>query len=120
MAEVGDTVEGVVAKIMPYGAFVDLDGGQKGLVHISQVDRSYVQNVSDFLRENDRVTVKIVGVKDDGRLDLSIKVLQEPDPSEHRPVGKQDPEFERMLKKFMQRSNERQADIKRNIRSKLD
>ena len=119
MAEVGDVVEGVVAKIMPYGAFIDLDGGQKGLIHISQVDRSYVQNVSDFLRENDRVTVKIVGTKDDGRLDLSIKVLQEPDPSEHRPVGKQDPEFERMLKKFMQRSNERQADIKRNIRQKL-
>ncbi len=120
MADVGEIAEGVVAKIMPYGAFIDLDSGQKGLVHISQVDRSYVQNVSDFLRETDRVTVRIVGIKDDGRLDLSIKALQEPDPSEHRPVPKQDPEFERMLKKFMQRSNERQADIKRNIRSKLD
>ncbi len=119
MAEVGDVIEGAVAKIVPYGAFIDLDTGEKGLVHISQVDRSYVQDVHDFLREGDRVTVKVVGIKDDGRLDLSIKVLQEPDPSEHRPVGKQDPEFEKMLKRFMQRSNERQADIKRNIRQKL-
>ena len=63
-----------------------------------------------------RVTV---GIKDDGRLDLSIKALQEPDPTEHRPVGKQDPEFEKMLKRFMQRSNERQADIKRNIHNTL-
>lgn len=119
MAEVGDVVEGVVAKIVPYGAFVDLDTGEKGLVHISQVDRSYVQNVTDYIREAEKVTVKVVGIKDDGRLDLSIKALQEPDPTEHRPVRKQDPEFERMLKRFMQRSNERQADIKRNIRSKL-
>jgi S1 RNA binding domain protein len=119
VAEVGETVEGVVAKIMPYGAFVDLDTGEKGLVHISQVDRSYVQNVTDFLRESEKVTVKVVGIKEDGRLDLSIKALQEPDPTEHRPTPKQDPEFERMLKKFMQRSNERQADIKRNVRNKL-
>lgn len=119
MAEVGDIVEGVVAKIVPFGAFVDLDDGGSGLVHISQVDQSYVQNVGDFLREGDRVTVKVVGMKDDGKLDLSIKVLQEPDPTEHRPVRRQDPEFEKMLKRFMQRSNERQADIKRNVRNKL-
>lgn len=119
MAEIGDVMEGAVAKIVPYGAFIDLDDGSSGLVHISQVDRSYVQNVSDFLREGDRVTVKVVGQKDDGKLDLSIKVLQEPDPSEHRPVRRQDPEFEKMLKRFMQKSNERQADIKRNYRQKL-
>lgn len=119
MAEVGEVVEGVVAKIAPYGAFVDLDNGEKGLVHISQIDRSYVKDVKEHLRETDRVTVKVVGLKDDGRLDLSIKALQEPDPREHRPPRRgQDPEFERMLKRFMQRSNERQADIKRNLRHK--
>jgi len=65
LADVGEIIEGVVAKIMPYGAFVDLDGGDKGLVHISQVDRSYVQNVSDFIREGEKVTVKVFGIKDD-------------------------------------------------------
>lgn len=119
MAEVGEVVEGVVAKIAPYGAFIDLDSGDKGLIHISQIDRSYVRDVHDHLREQDRVTVKIVGQKPDGKLDLSIKALQEPDPRDHRPLRKgADPEFERMLKRFMQRSNERQADIKRNLRHK--
>jgi S1 RNA binding domain protein len=119
VAEVGEIVEGTVSKIMPYGAFVDLEDGTKGLIHISQVDRSYVQSVEEFIRESEKVTVKVVGVKEDGRLDLSIKALQEPDPTEHRPTPRQDPEFERMLKRFMQRSNERQADIKRNTRNKL-
>ncbi len=119
MAEVGEVVEGVVAKIAPYGAFVDLDNGEKGLIHISQIDRSYVKDVHEHLRETEKVTVKIVGMKPDGKLDLSIKALQEPDPREHRPPRRgQDPDFERMLKKFMQRSNERQADIKRNLRGK--
>jgi S1 RNA binding domain protein len=119
MADVGEVVEGVVAKIVPYGAFIDLDNGEKGLIHISQIDRSYVRDVTEHLRENDKVTVKIVGMKEDGKLDLSIKALQEPDPREHRPPRRGDPEFEKMLKRFMQRSNERQADIKRNLRGKL-
>ncbi len=119
MAEVGATVEGVVEKIAPYGAFVALEGGEKGLIHISQVDRSYVKDVKEFLREGDRVTVKILGMKPDGKLDLSIKALQEPDPRERRPLKKgQDPEFERMLKSYLRRSNERLADIKRRDRSK--
>ena len=118
MAEVGDVVQGTVAKIAPYGAFIDLENGEKGLIHISQIDRSYVRDVNEHLRETDKVTVKVVGMKPDGKLDLSIKALQEPDPREHRPPRKGDPEFERMLKRFMQRSNERQADIKRNLRQK--
>ncbi|HVL81385.1 MAG TPA: S1 RNA-binding domain-containing protein [Actinomycetota bacterium] len=120
MAEVGDTVEGVVERLAPYGAFVALDTGEKGLIHISQVDRSYVKDVKEFLRENDRVTVKVLGMKPDGKLDLSIKALQEPDPRERRPLRRgQDPEFEKMLKSYLRRSNERLADIKRRDRGRL-
>lgn len=118
MAEVGDTVEGTVEKIAPYGAFIALEGGEKGLVHISQVDRSYVKNIDEFLREGDKVTVKILGTKPDGKLDLSIKALQEPDPRDRKPLRKQDPEFERMLKSYLRRSNERLADIKRRDRTR--
>lgn len=119
MAEVGETVEGVIAKIAPYGAFVDLDSGEKGLIHISQVDRSYVKDVREHLREADRVTVKIMGMKPDGKLDLSIKALQEPDPRERKPLRKgADPEFEKMLKRYLKRSNENLADLKRNRRKK--
>lgn len=119
MPDVGEVVEGQVEKIAPYGAFVLLDSGERGLIHISQIDRSYVKDVREHLRETDRVQVKVLGVKPDGRLDLSIKALQEPDPRDHRPIRKgQDPEFEKMLKKYLKRSNERLADIKRNLRGK--
>ncbi|HVE92797.1 MAG TPA: S1 RNA-binding domain-containing protein [Actinomycetota bacterium] len=119
MAEVGETVEGAVAKIAPYGAFIDLDNGEKGLIHISQIDRAYVKDVKEFLREGDRVSVKVMGTKPDGKLDLSIKALQEPDPRDRRPLRKgSDPEFEKMLKSYLRRSNERLADIKRNLRGK--
>lgn len=119
MPNEGEVVEGTVAKIMDYGAFIDLDDGASGLVHISQISHSFVRDVNEHLHEGDRITVQVVGSKPDGRLDLSMKAL-EPDPREKRPRRGRDPEFEKMLRKFMQRSNERQAEVKRNLRQKLN
>lgn len=119
MSDVGDTLEGTVEKLAPFGAFIGFESGEKGLIHISQVDRSYVKDVNEFLREGDKVTVKVLGTKPDGKLDLSIKALQEPDPRDHKmPKKGQDPEFERMLKSFLRKSNERLADIKRRDRNR--
>ena len=73
MVEIGAIVEGVVVKVMEYGAIVKLDSGESGMVHISQVDKNYVKNIGDHVRENDRVTVKVVGQKEDGKIDLSMK-----------------------------------------------
>ena len=87
-----------------------------GLVHVSQIDRNYVRNVSDHLRENDRVQAKVVAIKDDGKIDLSIKAMQEP---ENRPLRRsKDPEFEQKLRKFMRQSEERQVDFRRSIEHK--
>src|SRR6185436_6609973 len=47
-----------------------------GLVHISEVDRNYVKDVHDHLREGDVVQAKVVAIKEDGKIDLSIKALQ--------------------------------------------
>ena len=111
--EVGAVIDGTVARITPYGAFLQLDEGQVGLVHISEIDRNYVKDVRDHLRENDRVTVKVVSIKDDGKIDLSIKALQDPPP---RPLRKgRDPDFEQKLKRFMRQSEERQVDFRRSI-----
>jgi S1 RNA binding domain protein len=105
-------VEGTVQRITPYGAFLQLDEGKVGLVHISEIDRNYVKDVRDHLRENDRVTVKIVSIKDDGKIDLSIKALQDPPP---RPLRRgKDPEFEQKLKRFLRQSEERQVDYRRS------
>ncbi len=83
--EVGSVVEGTVETIKPYGAFVRLDNGLDGLLHISQISQKRIKSPHAVLSEGQKVTVKIIGNKD-GRLSLSMKVLQdvmEEDETEH-------------------------------------
>ena len=70
MAEVGAVVEATVEKVMDYGAFVRLDSGETGMVHISEIDKNYVKDIRDHVRENYKVTVKVIGQKEDGKIDL--------------------------------------------------
>ena len=111
--EVGAVVDGTVSRITPYGAFLTLEGGKVGLVHISEVDRNYVKDVHEHLREGDVVKVKVIAIKEDGKIDLSIKALQDPLPPRQRRGS--DPGFETMLKKFLRSSEERQTDYKRSL-----
>jgi S1 RNA binding domain protein len=113
---VGAVVDGTVTRITPYGAFLTLEGGKVGLVHISEIDRNYVKDVHEHLRETDVVQAKVIAIKEDGKIDLSIKALQDPAPP--RPRRGSDPNFETMLKKFMRSSEERQVDYKRSIEHK--
>lgn len=116
--EVGQVVEGTVTRLAPYGAFITLDTGDTGLVHISEVDRNFVREITDFLREQDRVTVKVVGIKDGGKIDLSIKQAS-PDWTPEPPRRKdRDPEFEQKLKRFMKQSEENLVDWRRQRESK--
>ena len=114
--EVGAVVDGTVERITPYGAFLKLEDGRLGLVHISEVDRNYVKDVHDHLRETDVVQAKVLAIKEDGKIDLSIKALQDPPPTTRRRGS--DPELEHMLKKFMKQSEERQVDFKRAVEHK--
>jgi S1 RNA binding domain protein len=112
--EVGAVVDGTVQRITPYGAFLQLEGGRIGLVHISEIDRNYVKDVREHLRENDVVQAKVLAIKEDGKIDLSIKALQDPQPRVERRRGS-DPEFEQKLKRFMRQSEERQVDFRRSV-----
>ena len=114
--EIGAVIEGTVQRITPYGAFLQLEDGRLGLVHISEVDRNYVKDVHDHLREGDVVQAKVVAIKEDGKIDLSINALQDPAPPRARRGS--DPEFEQMLKKFMRQSEERLVDYKRAVEHK--
>lgn len=71
--EVGSIVEGKVTGITKFGAFVELEGGSVGMVHISEVSQSYVNDISEYLKEGETVKVKILNVGDDGKISLSIK-----------------------------------------------
>jgi len=70
--EVGEIVEGVVSKILDFGAIVDLGGGQDGMIHISELKNGYVKNVGDVLRVGDKVKVKIIKIEGD-KIGLSLK-----------------------------------------------
>ena len=75
--EVGIIYEGKVAKIMDFGAFVNILPGKDGLVHISQISDERVENVSDKLSEGDVVKVKVLEVDRQGRIRLSMKAVSE-------------------------------------------
>lgn len=72
--EVGEVYDGVVTKIMDFGAFVEILPGKEGLLHISQIDNKRVNKVTDYFKEGDKVTVKLIKVEN-GKYSLSRKEL---------------------------------------------
>ncbi len=137
--EVGAVLEGKVTSITKFGAFVALEGGRSGLVHISEIANTYVNDVHDFLQEGQTVKVKLLAIKD-GKLDLSIKkALPAPErpqrtfqprqtaprPAAARPAAQAastapsgDTAFEDKLKQFLSSSERKMADLNRNISGK--
>jgi polyribonucleotide nucleotidyltransferase len=81
-AEVGAVYTGTVARIVDFGAFVNILPGKDGLVHISQIAHQRVENVTDYLSEGQEIQVKVLDVDQRGRIKLSIKELLEEDSSE--------------------------------------
>jgi S1 RNA binding domain protein len=71
--EIGSIVEGIVTGVTNFGAFVKLPEGNTGLIHISEIANTYVKDVSSFLKEKDNIMVKVIGVNDKGKYDLSLK-----------------------------------------------
>lgn len=112
----GTIVEGTVVKITHYGAFVELSDGKSGLVHISEIADTYVKDVKDYLKEQDKVKVKILGLNEKGKLDLSVK--QALSPEERMARARSRTSFEDKLKAFMKESEERLLDLKRNTEAK--
>jgi S1 RNA binding domain protein len=112
----GSIVEGTVVKITHYGAFVELPDGKSGLVHISEIADTYVKDVKDYLKEQDRVKVKVLGLNEKGKLDLSVK--QALSPEERAARARARSSFEEKLKAFMKESEERLLDLKRNTEAK--
>ena len=76
--EVGGIYYGEVVRIMNFGAFVDLGcGGKEGLLHISKISKKRIKNVEDVLHVGDKVTVKVIDIDEQGRINLSMKDLAE-------------------------------------------
>lgn len=127
--EVGAIVEGEVTGITNFGAFVQLPEGKVGLIHISEVSNVYVKDVHDFLKEKDKVKVKVLSIDERGKIGLSIKQLTPPPPAPpkpQRPVSQErrtpkvapPVSFEDKLSRFLKDSDDRLLDLKRNTESK--
>lgn len=86
--EIGGIYEGKVKSIAKYGAFINFENGQSGMVHISEVSGSFVSEIREFLEEGQTVRVKVLSIGDDGKISLSIKKADEnyapPDKKERR------------------------------------
>jgi polyribonucleotide nucleotidyltransferase len=81
-AEVGAIYTGTVARIVDFGAFVNILPGKDGLVHISQIAQERVEKVTDYLSEGQEVQVKVLDVDQRGRIKLSMKEIAEEQASE--------------------------------------
>ena len=131
---VGTIVDGKVTGITKFGAFVALPDGRSGLVHISEIAYSYVNEVSDHLHEGQEVKVKIIGIDQANRINLSIKQVEPPPQRQprqggpgrpprsngngSRPMGfvyqapKEPTDFEDRLKQFMQSSDSKLSELR--------
>ncbi len=137
--EVGSVHEGKVTGLTNFGAFVELDGGSTGMVHISEVAGTYVNDIKDHLTIDQAVKVKVISVGEDGKISLSIKkALPEANTEDARPnrppvVKRSAPlvwqgpkqtqtgssqTFEEMMSKFKQVSEEKMTDLKHSNEAK--
>ncbi len=122
----GDIVTGEAVKLVEFGAFVDIltvEGTVTGLVHVSEVDRGFVENIYAHLSVGETVTVKVVSVGDDGKIGLSIKQADPEwadEPELDRPRRSTiDKDFDRRLRKFMHGSQSIQGEVRRQKRGRL-
>ena len=124
-AVVGQIYEGKVTGITKFGAFVEFNGGSKGMVHISEVADRFVEKIEDHLELNQTVKVKVISVAEDGKIALSVKRAQEGQrPQTKRPPRADNPQpkgelsFEEMMSKFKARSQEKISEINRSANRK--
>lgn len=85
--EVGKIYEGKVTGITKFGAFVEIEPGVTGMVHISEVANTYVSEIKDHITEGQQVKVKVLGVSEEGKISLSIKKALPPPPRKPAPGG---------------------------------
>jgi len=143
----GDVVQGRIAEVRDFGAFVWLGNGQKGLIHISEISDEFVKDIREKVKPNQKVKIKVLSVKEDGRIELSLKQAAGLDYTRQPRVEERDelaipapeafagepPElnfsledelrranydFDQMMKVFKRMSEENLVDLKRNLEAK--
>ena len=73
---IGQVVKGTITGIRPYGAFVEMDDGTVGMIHISEISDFYVRDVGQYFNRGEKVVVRIIDIDSQGQLRLSLKAIQ--------------------------------------------
>ena len=139
---VGTIVKGKVTGITNFGAFVETEDGSRGMIHISEISRSYVEDIRSVLRVGQTLDVKVISISEQGKIALSLKQLEQGDagkkPAKKAPKSqpkqrkKYEPApavtspgnfewqasagggtFEDMMSKFKRTSEDKMSDLKR-------
>ncbi len=141
--EEGAIVSGKVTGLTDFGAFLELEGGKTGMIHISEVASNYVKDIREHISVGQEVKAKIISISPEGKISLSIRKLNDqPKEKEQRPQRPQKPRserrpanvwngqkssappagekqsFEDMMARFKQVSDEKMTDLKRASDSK--
>ena len=136
--EVGTIVEGKVARITNFGAFIDIPGGRSGMIHISEISADFVKDIKDYLKIGQAVRAKVININEKNEIALSIKKLmpQKSVSQKNKPLNsleksdrrsrsdlqndkkKHSISFEEMLATFKHKSEEKISDLKRAKESK--
>lgn len=140
--EEGTIVSGKVTGLTDFGAFVEIEGGKTGMIHISEVASDYVKDIKQHLSVGQEVKTKVISVSPEGKISLSIRKLND-QPKEQKPQRPMKPRgekrsspqvwngpktsapaagekqsFEDMMARFKQVSDEKMTDLKRASDSK--
>ncbi|MBG9988217.1 RNA-binding protein S1 [Aerococcaceae bacterium DSM 111176] len=146
--EVGQKIEGTVSSVKNFGAFVNLENNQSGMIHISEVSDGFIKDINDFLTAGDTVTVKVIKITDDGKINLSLrqasenaapkeernqKPVQEKPAYQKKPAFKQQAkpafkpaaqesndtdDFDKMMSRFLKDSEDNLSSLRRNTEGK--
>src|SRR5690554_6408168 len=103
----GDVVQGTVTRITNFGAFIKLEDDRTGLCHISEVSNEYVKDIHDFLEEGQKVRIKVMNIREDNKIELSIRAL-----TKKSAPRKSKETFENMLNDFLRSSDEKLKNLK--------
>lgn len=116
--------EGTITGITKFGVFVEIEKGVSGLVHISEVSNTFVQDINDIYKVGDTVKVKVLNCDDPKKISLSIKQTEEKKSKQQKPrkefntfegvkKSSEPQSFEDMMAKFKQSSEEKFSQLKR-------
>lgn len=130
--EIGGIFDGIVTGITKFGCFVAFDGDKSGMVHISEVSNTFINDINEAVSVDQNVKVKVIKIDEQGRINLSIKKAEPRPERSNKPreqqdfhytpkkksMNMEDMSFEDKMKAFMSNSQERLTDVKHSNEKK--